>query len=91
MKNILLSIPTIVDANCEVYFGLKFIKIYKDNKSILESDRDEVSPMLTIDLVVSTTMTTNNNKFRKKSGKISPKEKYTKEWAVKYFTFQSIS
>ena len=42
MKNILLSIPTIVDADCEVHLGLKFIKIYKDNKLILESDRNKL-------------------------------------------------
>ena len=58
MKNILLSIPTIVDADCEVHLGLKFIKIYKDNKLILTGDRDEVSRMWTIDLVVPTTTTT---------------------------------
>ena len=58
MKNILLSIPTIVDVDCEVHLGLKFIKIYKDNKLILEGDHDEVSCMWTIDLVVPTTMTT---------------------------------
>ena len=58
MKNILLSIPTIVDADCEVHLGLKFIKIYKDNKLILEGNRDEISQMWTIDLVVPTTRTT---------------------------------
>ena len=58
IKIILLSIPTSVDANCEVHLGLKFIKIYKDNRLILEGDRDEVSRMWTIDLVVPTTMTT---------------------------------
>ena len=58
MKNILLSIPTIVNANCEVHLGLKFIKIYKDSKLILKGDRDEVSRMWTIDLVVPTTTTT---------------------------------
>ena len=58
MKNILLSIPTIVDADCEVHLGLKFIKIYKDNKLILEGDCDKISQMWTIYLVVPTTTTT---------------------------------
>ena len=58
MKNTLLSIPTILDADCEVHLGLKFNKIYKDNKLFLEGDRDEVSRMWTIDLVVPTTTTT---------------------------------
>ena len=35
MKKILLSIPIIVDADCEVHLDLKFINIYKDNKLIL--------------------------------------------------------
>ena len=52
MKNILLSIPTIVDADCEVHLDLKLIKIYKNNKLILQGDQDEVSHMWTIDLVV---------------------------------------
>ena len=60
MKYILLSIPTIVDANCEVHLGLKFNKIYKDNKLILQGDWNESSCMWTIDLVVPTITTITN-------------------------------
>ena len=61
MKTILLSIPTIVNADCEVHLGLKFIKIYKDSKLILTGDCDEVSRMWTKDLVVLTTTTTTSS------------------------------
>ena len=57
MKNILLSIPTIVNADCEVHLGIKFIKIYRDNKLNLQGDRDEISRMWTINLKVPTTPT----------------------------------
>ena len=65
MKNILLSIPTIEDADCEVHLGLKFIKIYKDNRLILKGDRNEISRMWTIDLVVPTTNTTTATNLEK--------------------------
>ena len=45
IKNILLLVPTMVFADCEIHLGLKFIKIYKDNKLILQGDCDEFSRM----------------------------------------------
>ena len=82
IKNILLSIPTIVDVDCEVHLGLKFIKIDKGNTLILQVDQDGVSRMWTIDLVVpttttstTTTTTTTTTNLKKISDYISPKEK----------------
>ena len=54
MENNLLSIPIIVVADCEVHLGIKFIKIYKDNKLILQGNWDDVSRMWAIDLVTPT-------------------------------------
>lgn len=54
MKNILLTIPTIVDADCDINLTTTQIKIYKNNKLILQGNRDDVSRMWTIDLPIAT-------------------------------------
>ena len=50
MKQILIPIPTIVDADYDVHLTKHFIKIYKDDCVVWEGKRDPISQMWLIKL-----------------------------------------